>query len=163
VTLLPQPPGPALKRSSGNLCRRRPFESERNPVNDLQPPVMGSGFYVLSAKVAFAGRALTILSRTHPEKRDATRVPSVNFSYELKTVVPPHCQRVLVTAAGSSSSGSPRVHRAWLFGEAKREVGRTSTEMAYLARAPPRAPRKQLLGTAASHQSVDAPRRRDNP
>lgn len=60
----------------------------------------GPGFYVLSAQVAFAGRALPILSRTYPEKKKANPDVERAFLDELKTIVPPHCRPVLVTDAG---------------------------------------------------------------
>jgi len=59
-----------------------------------------SGFFVLSAQVAFAGRALTILSRTHPEKEKATPKAERAFLEELKSIVPAGCRPVLVTDAG---------------------------------------------------------------
>ena len=58
------------------------------------------GFYVLSAKVAFEGRALTILSRAYPAKKKATPAAERAFLAELKAVVPSHCHPVLVTDAG---------------------------------------------------------------
>lgn len=59
-----------------------------------------SGFYVLSAKLAFGGRALSILSRAYPESKKAN--PSVEraFLKELKTIIPSRCRPVLVTDAG---------------------------------------------------------------
>jgi len=59
-----------------------------------------SGFYVLSAKIAFAGRALSILSRTYPERKKANPDVEREFLNELKTIIPPHCRPVLVTDAG---------------------------------------------------------------
>jgi hypothetical protein len=58
------------------------------------------GFYVLSAKVAFFGRALTILSRSYPKKKLANPDVERAFLEELKTIVPSHCRPVLVTDAG---------------------------------------------------------------
>jgi len=59
-----------------------------------------SGFYVLSAQIAFAGRAIPILSRTYPEKKQANPDVERAFLGELKTIVPSHCRPVLVTDAG---------------------------------------------------------------
>jgi len=59
-----------------------------------------SGFYVLSAKVAFAGRALSILSRTYPERLKANPDVERAFLEELKELVPSHCRPILVTDAG---------------------------------------------------------------
>jgi hypothetical protein len=58
------------------------------------------GFYVLSAKIAFAGRALTILSRAYPERKKANPSVEREFLRELKTIIPAHCRPVLVTDAG---------------------------------------------------------------
>ncbi|HEX6276008.1 MAG TPA: IS4 family transposase [Polyangiaceae bacterium] len=59
-----------------------------------------SGFYVLSAKIAFAGRALSILSRTYPERKKANPDVEREFLAELKTIIPSRCRPVLVTDAG---------------------------------------------------------------
>jgi hypothetical protein len=59
-----------------------------------------SGFYVLSAKIAFAGRALSILSRTYPERKKANPDVEREFLNELNTIIPPRCRPVLVTDAG---------------------------------------------------------------
>src|SRR6185436_18224664 len=58
------------------------------------------GFFVLSAKIAFAGRAVTILSRTFPEKMMATPAAERAFLEDLKEVIPDRCRPVLVTDAG---------------------------------------------------------------
>lgn len=58
------------------------------------------GFYVLSAKLAFEGRALTILSRAYAAKMKATPAAESAFLTELKEIVPSHCRPVLVTDAG---------------------------------------------------------------
>jgi hypothetical protein len=59
-----------------------------------------SGFYVLSAKIAFAGRALSIFSRAHPERSKANPQVEREFLDELKTIIPARCRPVLVTDAG---------------------------------------------------------------
>lgn len=59
-----------------------------------------SGFYVLSAKIAFAGRALSILSRSYPETKKSNPDVERAFLNELTTIIPPHCVPVLVTDAG---------------------------------------------------------------
>lgn len=60
----------------------------------------GAGFYVLSAKIAFAGRALSILSRTYPRHQQANPDVEREFLDELKTIIPAWCRPVLVTDAG---------------------------------------------------------------
>jgi hypothetical protein len=59
-----------------------------------------SGYYVLSAKIAFSGRALSVLSRTYPEKKKANPEIERAFLGELKKIIPAHCRPVLVTDAG---------------------------------------------------------------
>lgn len=59
-----------------------------------------SGFHTLSAKIAFAGRALSILSRTYPERKKANPDVEREFLNELKQVIPQRCRPVLVTDAG---------------------------------------------------------------
>jgi len=59
-----------------------------------------SGFYVLSAKIAFAGRALSILSRTYPERKKANPDVEREFLEELQEIIPRRCRPVLVTDAG---------------------------------------------------------------
>jgi hypothetical protein len=60
----------------------------------------GSGFWLLSAKLAFEGRALTILSRAYPEKRKANPLVERRFLRELQKIIPEHCRPILVTDAG---------------------------------------------------------------
>ena len=55
---------------------------------------------MLSAKIAFAGRALSILSRTYPECKKANPDVEREFLNELKTIIPLRCRPVLVTDAG---------------------------------------------------------------
>src|SRR5262245_50810839 len=76
------------------------LQSLKRPILVVDWTGAESGFYVLSAQVAFAGRALTILSRAYPEKRKATPSAEREFLDELKTIVPPQCRPVLVTDAG---------------------------------------------------------------
>jgi Transposase DDE domain len=59
-----------------------------------------SGHYVLSAKVAFFGRALSIFSRSYPEAKKANPDVERAFLGELKAIIPPRCRPVLVTDAG---------------------------------------------------------------
>jgi hypothetical protein len=59
-----------------------------------------SGHYVLSAKIAFAGRALSILSRAYPRHKNANPDVEREFLNELKTILPERCCPVLVTDAG---------------------------------------------------------------
>lgn len=58
------------------------------------------GFYVLSAKLAFEGRAISILSRAYPEKKKANPAVEKAFLEELKAIIPANCRPVLVTDAG---------------------------------------------------------------
>jgi hypothetical protein len=59
-----------------------------------------SGFYVLSAKLCFPGRALTLLSRTFPAKRKCSPAAEREFLDELRAVIPATCKPVIVTDAG---------------------------------------------------------------
>jgi hypothetical protein len=59
-----------------------------------------SGFYVLSAKLAFGGRALSLFSRAYPETKKANPKVEREFLDELKTIIPSRCRPVLVTDAG---------------------------------------------------------------
>lgn len=59
-----------------------------------------SGHYVLSAKVAFSGRAVSILSRSYPEAKKANPDVERAFIGELKAIIPSRCRPVLVTDAG---------------------------------------------------------------
>jgi len=59
-----------------------------------------SGHHVLSAKLAFSGRALSVLSRSYPEKVKANPDVEREFLNELKKIIPRHCRPVLVTDAG---------------------------------------------------------------
>ena len=76
------------------------LRSTKRPVLLVDWTDAGAGFYVLSAKIAFAGRALSILSRTYPKERRANPVVEREFLTELKTIIPSHCRPVLVTDAG---------------------------------------------------------------
>jgi hypothetical protein len=59
-----------------------------------------SGHHILSAKVAFSGRALSILSRSYPDKKKANPDAEREFLDDLKKIIPAHCRPVLVTDAG---------------------------------------------------------------
>jgi hypothetical protein len=76
------------------------LRSMERPVLVVDWSGIAPGLFVLSAKVAFAGRAVTILSRTFPEHLKATPRAERAFLKELKAVIPAHCRPVLVTDAG---------------------------------------------------------------
>lgn len=59
-----------------------------------------SSFYILSAKLCFRGRALSIWSRTFPVKRKCSPRAQREFLADLAIVVPSHCRPVIVTDAG---------------------------------------------------------------
>lgn len=80
---------------AGFLLRR----TER-PVVLVDWTATDSGFHVLSAKIAFAGRALSVLSRSYPESKKANPGVERAFLDELKTVIPSRCRPILVTDAG---------------------------------------------------------------
>jgi hypothetical protein len=89
----------AVSRLYGALATLLLCSKER-PVLLVDWTGVGPGLCLLSAKIAFAGRALTILSRTYPEKKKANPDAERAFLEELKTIVPPRCRPVLVTDAG---------------------------------------------------------------
>jgi len=76
------------------------LRSNKRPVVLVDWTGIAPGFFLLSAKVAFAGRAVTILSRTFPEAKKVTPAAERAFLDELKAVIPDHCRPVLVTDAG---------------------------------------------------------------
>ena len=59
-----------------------------------------AGFGVLSAKVCFRGRALSILSRAFPKSRKCSPKAEREFLDDLMTVVPRSCKPIFVTDAG---------------------------------------------------------------
>lgn len=58
------------------------------------------GFAVLSAKLGFRGRALTLLSRTFPKNRKCSPHAEREFLLAMAEVIPSHCKPILVTDAG---------------------------------------------------------------
>jgi hypothetical protein len=58
------------------------------------------GFAVLSAKLAFRGRALTIFSRAFPKKLKCSPRAESEFLTDMATVIPVGCKPILVTDAG---------------------------------------------------------------
>ena len=74
--------------------------STKRPVLLVDWTGAGPGLYMLNASIAFAGRALSILSRTYSESKKANPDVERAFLSELKTIIPPHCRPVLVTDAG---------------------------------------------------------------
>lgn len=61
------------------------------------------GFGVLSAKLSFRGRALTLFSRTFPKQLKCSPRAEREFLNALIQVIPANCKPVLVTDAGFSS------------------------------------------------------------
>lgn len=59
-----------------------------------------SAFHVLSAKLCFSGRAITIWSRTFPTARKCSPKAEREFLHDLATLMPRHCSPILVTDAG---------------------------------------------------------------
>lgn len=59
-----------------------------------------SAFYILSAKLCFQGRALSIYSRTFPVKRKCSPKAEREFLDELVAIVPRRCSPIVVTDAG---------------------------------------------------------------
>ena len=58
-------------------------------------------YYVIRATVPFFGRGLTIYEETHPKKVYDTHLVNKEFLLALKTLVPSHCQPIIVTDAGT--------------------------------------------------------------
>jgi hypothetical protein len=58
------------------------------------------GFAVLSAKLSFRGRALTIFSRTFPKNRKCIPRAEREFLDAMRAIIPPGCTPILVTDAG---------------------------------------------------------------
>jgi hypothetical protein len=58
------------------------------------------GFAVLSAKLSFRGRALSIFSRTFPKKRKCSPRAEREFLETMRAIIPPRCTPILVTDAG---------------------------------------------------------------
>jgi hypothetical protein len=59
-----------------------------------------SAFYILSAKLCFRGRALSIYSHTFPVKRKCSPKAEREFLAELVAVIPARCSPIIVTDAG---------------------------------------------------------------
>lgn len=58
------------------------------------------GFAVLSAKLSFRGRALSIFSRTFPKNRKCSPRAEREFLETMRGIIPPNCAPILVTDAG---------------------------------------------------------------
>lgn len=76
-------------------------------LRDIRRPVIlvdwtgaDPGFAVLSAKLAFRGRALTLFSRTFPNKLKCSPRAESRFLEEMARVIPASCKPILVTDAG---------------------------------------------------------------
>lgn len=74
--------------------------STERPVLLIDWTGAAPGFFTLSAKIAFSGRAVSILSRTYPESKKSNVKVERAFLDELKQILPAHCRPVLVTDAG---------------------------------------------------------------
>jgi hypothetical protein len=72
----------------------------RRPVLLVDWTGADPGFAILSAKLSFRGRALTIFSRTFPNKLKCSPRAEREFLHALVAVVPSDCKPILVTDAG---------------------------------------------------------------
>src|SRR5215471_13425029 len=72
----------------------------RRPVILVDWTGADPGFAVLSAKLSFRGRALTIFSRTFPKERKCSPRAEHEFLQAMTDVVPSNCKPILVTDAG---------------------------------------------------------------
>lgn len=72
----------------------------RRPVILVDWTGADPGFAVLSAKIAFRGRALTIFSRTFPKNLKCSPRAEREFLQAMATVIPPICKPILITDAG---------------------------------------------------------------
>src|SRR5688572_13915708 len=72
----------------------------RRPVLLVDWTGADPGFAVLSAKLSFRGRALTIFSRTFPKNRKCSPHAEREFLETMRAIVPPGCTPILVTDAG---------------------------------------------------------------
>ena len=93
----------AMQRATAKVyCALASFllRSTKRPVVLVDWTGGESGLWLLSAKIAFAGRALSILSRSYPERKKANPDVEREFLQELKEILPRGCRPVLVTDAG---------------------------------------------------------------
>lgn len=106
----------------------------------IQRPVIlvdwtGSGpsFYILSAKLCFRGRALSIYSRTFPVQRKCSPKAEREFLNELVKIVPSGCIPILVTDAGFHIEWFDAVRqRGWEFVGRVRGTLTANVEQAWL-------------------------------
>jgi hypothetical protein len=88
----------------------------RRPVILVDWTGADPGFAVLSAKLSFRGRALTLFSRTFPKERKCSPPAEREFLDALSTVIPSRCKPVLVTDAGFLTKWFDAVQeRGWDF------------------------------------------------
>jgi hypothetical protein len=88
----------------------------RRPVILVDWTGADPGFAVLSAKLAFRGRALTIFSRTFPKKLKCSPRAESEFLKEMATVIPVSCKPILITDAGFLFKWFDAVHaHGWDF------------------------------------------------
>jgi hypothetical protein len=74
------------------------------------------GFAVLSAKLSFRGRALSIFSRTFPKNRKCSPRAEREFLETMRAIIPPRCKPILVTDAGFLSEWFDTVQaQGWHF------------------------------------------------
>jgi hypothetical protein len=72
----------------------------RRPVLLIDWTGADPGFAVLSAKVCFRGRALSVCSQTFPDSRKCSPPAEREFLRRLAAVIPVKCRPILVTDAG---------------------------------------------------------------
>lgn len=72
----------------------------RRPVILVDWTGADPGFAVLSAKLCFRGRALSLFSRTFPKERKCSPRAEHEFLNEMRKVIPSNCKPILVTDAG---------------------------------------------------------------
>jgi hypothetical protein len=88
----------------------------RRPVILVDWTGGGPAFYILSAKLCFRGRALSICSRTFPIKRKCSPRAEREFLDVLANVIPGGCTPILVTDAGFHIEWFDEVQRrGWEF------------------------------------------------
>jgi hypothetical protein len=95
---------PAIQRATSQLygiLAKFLLRQIRRPVIVVDWTGGGSSaFYILSAKLCFRGRALSIYSQTFPVKRKCSPKAEREFLTALVAVVPRRCSPIIVTDAG---------------------------------------------------------------
>lgn len=85
---------------------RRLIGKRKNPhiIVDWSPLAEGSYYYLLRASLASKGRAITIYEECYPDSKNANAKVHEAFLETLKTILPIHCQPILITDAGFRNS-----------------------------------------------------------